>query len=901
MRGAACAPTTAAERIDVGDRVDRRRRPREVRTRRRRRRAHRARVRPARRSSPPSPARVPAGRAARAGVGLHLRRHARPSPCTSAASARRSTATRATPLLTTVWGVGYRWDPTATREPSSTGLAAPTAVALVGAALVVGHRGTRPWRAGRRSVRALRRSRPAPGSSRLLPGTGAPSAPHGRSLAARSRRPPLVDRRLASMLGALDRRRGDVHLEPRPLRARSSSCSPPAPSGVIAGSRRPPLGRASGACGLARRRAASARGEPSPATRSGTGSRGAAEPRRRSSRRRSGAWPTTQRRERTLEASRRELVAWVSHDLRTPLAGIRAMAEALEDGVVDDPETVDRYHRIVRDEADHLAALVDDLFELSRSRRPASLQLEFARCRSATSSPTRSPGSAPVAAAKGVHLEGRMVGPPPEIEAPPPEVLRALRNLLENAIRHTPSDGSVVVEAGVDERRPGSVFVSVRDTGGGDPRGRPAADLRRRLPGRRRRAPGSARASASRSPRVRRRPPRRASRSATRTAAPASRCAFHRPARRSEGPRHRRRRLHRLPRRRPAARRGHEVVVVDSLLATAHRGRAVDGPTNGRRPLGRPRRHGRDRPWLRVSTRSATRRRRSGSASTSVTSSRRARTTSARRHSACLHDVGFSGRLSSSSMVVYGEGAYTCAEHGVVPAPRDPACLADGCEPRCPHCGATRAQPVLEEAPPDPRTCTRRRSSTRSTSRVPARAPDVMTARGTTTSTAPDATEHALRRRRQPLPECARARTGTAGVRGRAFATSSTCTTLQRRIASLSNATTPSGGADVASVILLGLVLDLARAQRCVRRIAHPASSAFPIPATYATWSALPMRRPAHELSAQEFDARARSRRPQCGAEQHRRTHISADLAERSPQRGHSMSFTESIHDERFQ
>ena len=63
------------------------------------------------------------------------------------------------------------------------------------------------------------------------------------------------------------------------------------------------------------------------------------------------------------ERTRRDLVAWVSHDLRTPLAGMRAMAEALEDDVVDDPA---RYHRQMRVEIDRLSAMVDDLFELSR-------------------------------------------------------------------------------------------------------------------------------------------------------------------------------------------------------------------------------------------------------------------------------------------------------------------------------------------------------------------------------------------------------------------------------------------------------------------------------------------------------------------------------------------------------
>ena len=71
-------------------------------------------------------------------------------------------------------------------------------------------------------------------------------------------------------------------------------------------------------------------------------------------------------RERALEASRRELVAWVSHDLRTPLAGLRAMAEALEDQVVIDPREVSQYHTQIRREVDRLTLMIDDLFELSR-------------------------------------------------------------------------------------------------------------------------------------------------------------------------------------------------------------------------------------------------------------------------------------------------------------------------------------------------------------------------------------------------------------------------------------------------------------------------------------------------------------------------------------------------------
>ncbi len=173
-------------------------------------------------------------------------------------------------------------------------------------------------------------------------------------------------------------------------------------------------------------------------------------------------------RQRMLEGSRRELVAWVSHDLRTPLAGMRAIVEALEDGVVEDPATIDRYLRTLREEVDHLAALVDDLFELSRTQA-GTLGLQFERVSLGDLVSDVLAGSAPVAAAKGVKLESRMVGPPTELDVSAPEVLRALRNLLENAIRHTPSDGSVVVEAGVDDDTPSCAYVSVLDSGGGVP------------------------------------------------------------------------------------------------------------------------------------------------------------------------------------------------------------------------------------------------------------------------------------------------------------------------------------------------------------------------------------------------------------------------------------------------
>lgn len=169
-------------------------------------------------------------------------------------------------------------------------------------------------------------------------------------------------------------------------------------------------------------------------------------------------------RERALEASRRELVAWVSHDLRTPLAGLRAMAEALEDRVVVDFQTVSHYHAQIRREADRLSAMIDDLFELARihagalrlSRRLVGLDDLVAEALASTE---------PLARAKGVRLRGSSVrGLPVLVDAD--EFGRALRNLVTNAIRHTPFDGLVEVQGGVQQDM---ACVSVVDACGGIP------------------------------------------------------------------------------------------------------------------------------------------------------------------------------------------------------------------------------------------------------------------------------------------------------------------------------------------------------------------------------------------------------------------------------------------------
>lgn len=169
-------------------------------------------------------------------------------------------------------------------------------------------------------------------------------------------------------------------------------------------------------------------------------------------------------RERRLEESRRQLVAWVSHDLRTPLAGLRAMAEALEDGVVDDPPTMAHYHRRMRADTDRISGLVDDLFELSRINAGAlHITLHDIPLSEVVSDAVAA--AAPVARAKRVRLDAQRSGYG-LVRGSEPELGRVLANLLLNAIRHTPTDGVIRVDGGSDAN---GGWVAVTDECGGIP------------------------------------------------------------------------------------------------------------------------------------------------------------------------------------------------------------------------------------------------------------------------------------------------------------------------------------------------------------------------------------------------------------------------------------------------
>jgi signal transduction histidine kinase len=170
-------------------------------------------------------------------------------------------------------------------------------------------------------------------------------------------------------------------------------------------------------------------------------------------------------RERALEASRRELISAVSHDLRTPLATTRAMVEALADEVVTDRADVQRYLSLILHDIQHLSRLIDDLFELSQIDSGAlklrCVPVDVAQLVSETVAAYQAP-----AAENDVHLEEAVASSiePARIEGDPDRLQRVLRNLLDNALRHTPAGGTIQVQAASAD---GQVQVSVSDSGPG--------------------------------------------------------------------------------------------------------------------------------------------------------------------------------------------------------------------------------------------------------------------------------------------------------------------------------------------------------------------------------------------------------------------------------------------------
>jgi signal transduction histidine kinase len=167
--------------------------------------------------------------------------------------------------------------------------------------------------------------------------------------------------------------------------------------------------------------------------------------------------------QRELDTLRRNLIAWAGHDLRTPLASVRAIVEALADGVVEDPATVDRYLHTAEREIRSLSLLIDDLFELAQLEA-GGLPLELSPNSISDLISDTLESFSELAVRKGVSLYGIAEPGVDPVLMDAQLVGRVLANLLGNALRHTPGEGTVSVAA---SRVAEDVLVEIRDSGEG--------------------------------------------------------------------------------------------------------------------------------------------------------------------------------------------------------------------------------------------------------------------------------------------------------------------------------------------------------------------------------------------------------------------------------------------------
>ena len=164
-----------------------------------------------------------------------------------------------------------------------------------------------------------------------------------------------------------------------------------------------------------------------------------------------------------IETLRRDLIAWVSHDLQTPLTSIRAILEAIADGVVDDPDTVQRYLRTAQKDVASLSSLIDDLFQMAQlDAGGLSLDLAYNSISDLVSDTLES-FSEPASRRK-VGLRGSVAPGIDPVWMDAQRIGRVLNNLVGNALRYTSEGGSVDVNV---HESPQGVLVEVSDTGEG--------------------------------------------------------------------------------------------------------------------------------------------------------------------------------------------------------------------------------------------------------------------------------------------------------------------------------------------------------------------------------------------------------------------------------------------------
>jgi signal transduction histidine kinase len=167
--------------------------------------------------------------------------------------------------------------------------------------------------------------------------------------------------------------------------------------------------------------------------------------------------------QRELERLRADLIAWVSHDLQTPLASIRAILEALYDGVVEEPETVKRYLNTAQRNVRSLSALIDDLFQMAQLDT-GGIPLEKAESSLVDLISDTLESFSELASRQNITLDGSAEPDVDPVLMDTQRIGRVLNNLIGNALRHTPAGGRVEVRA---RRADGSVEVTVCDTGEG--------------------------------------------------------------------------------------------------------------------------------------------------------------------------------------------------------------------------------------------------------------------------------------------------------------------------------------------------------------------------------------------------------------------------------------------------
>lgn len=161
-----------------------------------------------------------------------------------------------------------------------------------------------------------------------------------------------------------------------------------------------------------------------------------------------------------LDASRRRFLSWISHDLRTPLTAVRALAEAAEDGLVADPVELARQ---VRAQSDAMSRMIDDIFDLSRLSS-GSPQLRVTRVPLTELISDAVTDVQRIAAQRGIRIVPAALDDT-VIDADPHELTRAVRNLLTNAVTYAPSGSTVTVS--MLHRVTGSVTIAVDDEGAG--------------------------------------------------------------------------------------------------------------------------------------------------------------------------------------------------------------------------------------------------------------------------------------------------------------------------------------------------------------------------------------------------------------------------------------------------